>query len=171
MKLLEHCKTCNYHIANEAGHVICSYKLLHNQRMTGFNEDGSEIIFVCPLEESVGVWDNDFSEMLDMIKKLKKVNISNQSDMERCIKNLNDLAKLFDMYLSDNEQLTPIFQTFQYHLSILGIYEGKNFFVADISKKICIRLVLVFIGFINDYYGFINSNAHLGKDFEELIIA
>lgn len=75
------------------------------------------------------------------------------------------------MYLSDNEQLTPIFQTFQYHLSILGIYEGKNFFVADISKKICIRLVLVFIGFINDYYGFINSNAQLGKDFEELIIA
>lgn len=86
MKLLEYCKTCNYHIANEAGHVICGYKLLHNQRMTGFNEDGSEIIFVCPLEESVGVWDNDFSEMLDMIKKLKKVNISNQSDMKGALR-------------------------------------------------------------------------------------
>ena len=123
--------------------------------------------------ESIGDYDagDDFDDIISRIKYLKKVKIDNQPDMERCIKNLHELGRIFYMYLDHNEQLAPLFDIFYYHLSMFEKYEGSNYILADISKKVCIRLVPLFIGFINDYYSLINLNENMAKDFEELIIA
>jgi len=52
MITLEDCKKCEYHITNNPGHVVCDYKLLYNERMTGYNSDGTEVVIVCPLVKS-----------------------------------------------------------------------------------------------------------------------
>lgn len=52
MITLEDCKKCEYHITNNPGHVVCDYKLIYNQRMTGYNSDGTEVVIVCPLVKS-----------------------------------------------------------------------------------------------------------------------
>lgn len=53
MKRLEECIVCDYHISYNPGHVLCDYKLVYIQRMTGYNSDGTEVVIACPLVKPV----------------------------------------------------------------------------------------------------------------------